>query len=111
MHFKQTEREAVLDGDGNTVADNPSGCFVQAQWDWANHSNSGKWGQTFQAYRLQRPYILEAGQPINYGHEVVTTKSRLPGRGKALSLYIQSDGDKDFYLYGWSIRFTGDSNV
>lgn len=111
MHFKQTEREAVLDGDGNVVADNPSGCLVQAQWDWSNHSDSGKWGQTFQAYRLQRPYILEAGQPINYGHEVVTTKSRLPGRGKALSIYIQSDGDKDFYLYGWSLRFTGDSNV
>lgn len=112
FHFKRTEREAVLDANGEIAPDNPSGCLVQAQWDWADHPNSGKWGQQFQAYRLLRPYILPAaGESIDYGQEVITTKNRLPGKGKALSLYIQSDGDKDFYLYGWSIRFTGDQNV
>ncbi len=111
MHFKRTEQNAVLDADGNVVPDNPSGCIVQAQWDWSNHESSGKWGQEFQAYRLQRNYVLTLGEPINYGFEVVTTKNRLPGRGRALSLYIRSDGDKDFYLYGWATRFTGDSNV
>ena len=109
LNFKRTELNAVLDGDGNAVADNPSGCYVQAQWDWADHPDSGKWGQQFQGYRLQRSYLLEAGQPINYGHTVIATKNRLPGRGKALSLYFQSEDDKDFYLYGWAVRFTGDS--
>lgn len=112
MHFKQTERNSVDDGLGQPKADNPSGCLVQAQWDWANSSNSGKWGQEFQAYRLLRPYVLPAiGQPIDYGQEVITTKNRLPGSGKALSLYIHSDGDKDFYIYGWAINFTGKSDV
>ena len=111
-HFKQTERNAVVDAEtGETVADNPSGCYMQAQWDWSNSSNSGKWGMPFQAYRLQRPYILTAGQPIDYGQEVVTTKNRLPGRGRAFSLYIYSDEDKDFYLYGWAVRFTGSEYV
>jgi len=111
MHFQQTERNAVLVG-GEITADNPSGCLVQAQWDWSDHSDSGKWGEVFQAYRLRRPIILPAaGQPINYGFKVVTTKSRLRGSGKALSLYIRSDGDKDFYLYGWAARFSGKAYV
>lgn len=110
-HFKQTERNAVDNGSGEAVADNPSGCLVQSRWDWSDSNNSGKWGQEFQAYRLQRPYILTLGQPIEYGHEVVSTKSRLPGRGRALSLKFRSDGDKDFYLYGWAIKFSGNSNV
>lgn len=111
MHFKRTEQESVALGD-EVTADNPSGCFVQAQWDWSNHPDSGKWGEPFQAYRWTRPYILPpAGQPITYGYEVITTKNRLRGRGKALSLYIYSDEDKDFYLYGWSMRFTGSSYV
>ena len=110
-HFKMTERNAVATADG-VSADNPSGCFVQAQWEWSNHPDSGKWSEPFQAYRLLRPFILPAaGQPINYGHEVVTTKSRLPGSGKALSLLFDSDGDKDFYLYGWSLKISGVSSV
>lgn len=110
-HFKQTEKTAVME-DGELTADNPSGCYLQAQWDWSNSSNSGKWGTQFQVYRLQRPYILPAeGESIDYGYEVVSTKNRLPGRGKAVSLYFKSDGDKDFYLYGWSMRFTGNIYV
>lgn len=112
MHFKQTERNTV-EVDGEIGVDNPSGCIVQAQWDWANHPDSGKWGEEFQAYRLTRPYVLPdtAGQPINYGYEVVTTKSRLRGSGRSLSLYIRSDEDKDFYLYGWATRFYGKAYV
>jgi len=108
-HFKQTEKNAILVGP-DIVVDNPSGCLVQAQWDWSNSPTSGKWGQQFQAYRLQHPYVLQVG-PIDYGYEVVTTKSRLPGRGKALSLFFQSDGDKDFYIYGWALTLTGNSYV
>lgn len=110
-HFKMTERNAVATNDG-VAADNPSGCLVQAQWDWSNHPDSGKWGEPFQAYRLLRPFILPpAGQPITYGHEVVTTKSRLPGSGKAISLLFKSDEDKDFYLYGWSLKISGATSV
>ena len=110
-HFKMTERNAIATENG-VAADNPSGCMVQAQWDWSNHPDSGKWSEAFQAYRLLRPFILPAaGQPITYGHEVVTTKNRLRGSGKALSLLFQSDEDKDCYLYGWSIKISGVASV
>ncbi len=26
------------------ILDNPSSCLVQAQWNWADSANSGKWG-------------------------------------------------------------------
>lgn len=110
-HFKFTEDTVVDDGLGNLIPTNPSGCYVQAQWDWANHPDSGKWGQTIQAYRLLRPYIPLAAGPVNYGQEVITNKHRLPGSGKSVSLYFSSEDDKDFYLYGWSMRAAGAANV
>lgn len=112
VHSKQTERLAVIDPvTGQTTADNPSGLWVQARWDWADHSDSGKWQEPFQAYRLLRPVVLTAGQPINYGQEVITTRNRITGAGKALRLYMYSDGDKDFYVYGWAAKFSGNANV
>lgn len=110
-HFKFTETEAIEDDEGNLVASNPSGCILQAQWDWANHPDSGKWSAPIQAYRLLRPYAIAAVGPINYGLSVITNKHRITGSGKALSLFFQSDGDKDFYLYGWNSRFTGQASV
>lgn len=112
MHFKRTERVTV-EVEGQIAADNPSGALVSARWDWADHPDSGKWGEEFQAYRWLRPYILpdEPGEEITYGSEVITTKNRLRGSGKALSLYIRSDEDKDMYLYGWATRWSGKAYV
>lgn len=110
-HFKFTETDVVSDGAGGFKPVNPSGCIVQAQWDWSNHPDTGKWGEEIQAYRLLRPYIPDAVGPINYGQEVITNKHRLPGAGKSLSLYFRSDEDKDFYIYGWNVRASGKANV
>lgn len=109
-HFKYTETDAVLSGT-ELAPSNPSGCFMQAQWDWSNSPTSGKWGASQQVYRLLRPYVLSAVGPVDYGMEVVTNKTRVPGSGKSLSLLFTSDGDKDFYLYGWAVKFTGQTSV
>lgn len=110
VHFKRTEMEAVDNGDGYAVPDNPSSCFLQTRWDWSDSANSGKWSEEFQAYRL-RPYILTIGEPIDYGFDVISTKHTVPGRGKALSIKFRSEEDNDFYLYGWAIKFTGQTSV
>lgn len=113
VHMKQTEKFGIDDPDnpGQAKADNPSGLLVQTRWDWSDNSISGKWSEPFQAYRLLKPYTVNIGEPIDYGQEVVTTKNKIFGQGKALQLLISSDGDKDFYIYGWAIRFTGKQNV
>jgi hypothetical protein len=104
FHFKRTETgfESL---DGGLAPVNPSSCLVQARWDFANHSNSGKYGTQFQAYRLKRNYIPSGiSDNFDYGHSVITTKSKLRGRGRALSLYISSESSKDMYLLGWAVN-------
>ncbi len=109
-HFKRTELNAVDNGEGQAIADNPSGCLVQTRWDWSDSSTSGKWSEEFQVYR-PRPYIMTIGEPIDYGYEVITNKNTIPGRGRALSIQFRNDEDKDFLLYGWAIKFTGQQSV
>jgi hypothetical protein len=111
VHCKRTEMYGVVGEDGEAVANNPSGLFMQARWDWSDSGTSGKWGNPQQVYRIARPYGVEIGKDIDYGFSVVTTKNRVRGSGKALSMYYYSDGDKDFYLHGWATKFTGKQHV
>lgn len=106
FHFVRTETgfETVA---GNLVAIGESSCLVQARWDFSNHSNSGKYGTQFQAYRLKRNYIPSGeGDPFDYGHSVITTKSKLRGKGRALSLRIDTAPGKDCYILGWGLSVT-----
>ena len=104
FHFKRTETGFETSGS-DLVAKNPSSCLVQARWEFANHANSGKYGSQFQAYRLKRNYIPSgSSDTFDYGHEVITTKSKLRGRGRSLSLYILSEAGKDMYLLGWGLN-------
>ena len=45
------------------------------------------------------------------GYPVVTAKSKLRGRGRALQLKFTANPDKDMVLLGWSIPVYGGSNV
>jgi hypothetical protein len=102
-YFKRTEGN-IVGGE----ADQASSCFVRAQWDWATSANSGKWGTLFQAYRIPRHwYSAEPFDGYDYGADVLVSKSKLRGRGRSLSLYIESEAGKDMKLLGWSIVATG----
>ena len=96
--------------NGNLEATNQSSCLVQAQWNWANSANSGKWGPQFQAYRLPRTYIPSGtSDTFDTGDSVITTRNKLRGRGKALSLKIESEEGKDMQLLGWGTAVTMNS--
>lgn len=106
--FERTEN-GFSEVDGNLELDNPSGCIVQAQWDWANSANSGKWGATFQAYKFKRNYIpTGVSDTFDYGYRVIVSKNKLRGTGKALSLKIQSESGKDTRLLGWTFKIEAD---
>lgn len=109
---KRTENDIVAVSGGGVEYDYPSALVLQSRWDFADSATSGKWGAEQQAYRLNRPFILPvAGQPLDYGHDVVITKNRLTGRGKALSLLFKSENGKDAHILGWAVRFTGTSVI
>jgi hypothetical protein len=103
MYFDRTE-DGFTDVGGALMPDNPSGCLVQAQWDWADSINSGKWGTAFQTYRYKRNYIPTGASDIfDYGKNIIVTKSKLRGNGKSLSLRIESETGKDCKLLGWAV--------
>ena len=106
FYFERTEDGYSISGSELTL-NNPSSCKVQAQWNWADSANSGKWGTEFQAYRLLRNYIPEnASDPFDYGDKIIVTKNKLRGSGKVLSLYIKSEEGKDMKLQGWGTPVT-----
>jgi len=111
MHFGRTENNWVDDGSGNSEFDFPSSCNLQTRWEWSD-SSAGRWGNTFQAYRFVRPFIPGAiGTAFDYGQEVITTKNKIRGKGKALSFKLSSEAGKDMYVLGWAISYTGTTRV
>jgi hypothetical protein len=110
-NFRRTET-GFEDVEGILTPINPSSCILQAQWDYADSPTSNKFGKEFQAYRLKRQYITSGpADPFDYGHTVITSKSKLRGRGKALSLLFKTEPKKDLHLYGWGLSLTGSTNV
>ena len=111
FYFDRTEDGFTEVGDTLQI-DNPSSCFVQVQWNWANSANSGKWGTEFQAYRFNRNYIPSGQSDLfDYGDRVIVTKNKLRGSGKSLSLKISSEEGKDMRLLGWAHTLTGKGSV
>ena len=109
FYFNRTE-DGFTDTGSALTLDNPSSCLVQAQWNWSNSANSGKWGNEFQAYRLLRNYIpTGASDTFDYGDAVIVTKNKLRGSGKTISLKIQSEAGKDLQILGWGVTATATS--
>lgn len=104
VHCKRTEDGFEPDGQGGIQPTGQSSVMVQAQWDWANSANSGKWGTPFQAYKYKRHYFpVDVNDPYDYGFLTIVTKNKLRGRGRALSLRFSSEPLKDFRLQGWAL--------
>ena len=111
FYFKKTEDGYLPSGDDFILA-NQSSCKVQAQWNWANSANSGKWGNEFQAYRISRFYTPSGvSDPFDNGDSVIVTKNKLRGSGKTISLKISSEAGKDMQILGWAMPATADSVV
>ena len=103
FHFIKTEDGFYEDEEGDIYPTHESSCKVQAQWEWANSTTSGRWGREFQAYRHKRHYIPEStSDGFDNGFHVVSSKNKLRGKGKVLSLQIKTEPGKDCKLLGWS---------
>ena len=103
FHFTKTEEG--YDEDYEPI--NPSSCLVQTSWDWSNSNNSGKQGKEFQAYRFRRHYMPQDNTDnFDNGYETVVSKSKVRGRGKALSVFIKTEPLKNCKLIGWEQEVT-----
>ena len=104
--FLRTEDGFTDDGSGNLTANKESSCIISAWWDYAEDSTDTKVNPSFEAYRLNKVYIPTGpADTFDYGQSVITTKNRLTGRGRALSLRFESSAGKDCRLLGWNLGF------
>ena len=88
--FLRTEDGFTDDGNGNLTPTNESSCMISAWWDYVDDASQPKANDPFEAYRYNRLYIPEdASDTFDYGQSVLTTKNRLTGRGRALSLRFE----------------------
>lgn len=83
-YFMRTEDEDLGDVE--------SSCFVSSRWNWTTSVDTSKWSRPRQVYRPQR---------VSDGHDVVSSKSRIRGRGRSVSINFESEVGKTFRLYGW----------
>lgn len=108
VHLRRSE--TGFDDDMNPI--NPSSCLMQARWGWANSDNSGKWGREAQVYRYRRMYLpVDTDDPYDNGFSVISSRNKVRGTGKVLSLRFRTEPDCDLHLYGWSMIFSVSENV
>lgn len=91
---------------------NQSSCKVQSMWEWSDSANSNRWGREFEAYRLGRLWTpSSSSDEYDDGFAVVSTKNKLRGKGRVLSLKFSTSPNKDLRLYGWSMILGVNGNV
>ena len=121
-HFELTDRYSVVDpcaGPGvceipmpiSYIVTNPSSCIVHGRWEWTNSRDTGRWTNRFQAYRLKRLTAVPANASFDFEYDLVTTRTKLRGSGRSLSLYFATEPYKDCHLYGWVLNFNVNKDV
>lgn len=74
------------------LGDVESSCFASSRWDWKSSIDTNRWSTPRQMYRPKR---------ITDGHDLVISRNRIRGRGRAVSFHFESEEGKTFRLYGW----------
>lgn len=106
VHMYRTENGV----DEEMEPTSQSGCLMSSQWEWSNSINSNKWGRSQQVYRYRRGYLVSsASDPYDTGFELITTKNKLRGMGRAVSLYFETEPLKDCRLVGWNLNINGNA--
>jgi hypothetical protein len=108
--FNRTETGYSL-VNGEIVFDDPSSCNVQVRWEYSDLDN-GRWTTPTEAYRLVADYLpVNESDPFDYGYEVIQTKLRMRGKGRAFSVRYSSNEGKDFQLLGYAVNVRAGAKV
>lgn len=109
VFFRRTERGVDPD---TLVPLFQSGCFMRCHWDFSNSINSKKWSELVQVYRYRRARFVEGPEDdYDTGFEIIYSKNKVRGRGRAFSVYFETEPSKDCRLVGWNLSVNGNVNV
>lgn len=102
MFFVNTEEDIQ-----NDEMVSPSSCLGRIQWDFANNPHSGRWSREVQMYRRKRHSYPHGDGEIYTGEQVLTTKNKVRGNGKAFALHLSTEPKHDLQIVGWNLSLTG----
>ena len=106
VHMYRTEKEV----DSTLTPIGVSSCLLRSQWEWSNSINSKKWSPQYQVYRYTRGFMVSSSSDLyDNGFELITTKNKLRGRGRAVSLHFNTEPGKDCRIVGWNLNINGNS--
>lgn len=106
--FHMYRTETGTDSEGTPF--NQSGCKVRYQWDFSNSAISKKFSTLFQVYRYVKPFFpANPGDAFNNGLDILTTKNKVRGMGRAFQMYFETEPGKDCKIVGWSLTVNGNS--
>jgi hypothetical protein len=104
-HFKKTETGFSSNG-GALDLDNKSSCLMTAKWDWNTTASGGRWSPQQELYRFSGSYIpTGAGDTFDTGESIITTKTKIIGRGRSMKMRLESPAGKDAQILGWTIQW------
>ena len=82
------------------------GCFMRTAWNFSTGATSNKYGGQKQVYFATRTSQGWTGIALA-GIDHTWYRHRPRGRGQALSIILENEGDKDFHVIGWVQEFHG----
>lgn len=96
---------------------NKSSCKCSVAWDWTIDKDTHRWTRWwdndgnekdyFELYRHRQPLFLTKSRILPSYNNIVESRSKLRGRGKALSYILSTEVGKDCRLAGLNVTFTG----
>lgn len=110
-HMERTEDGFELDENDPSgtglVLSKPSSCLMSYGWDWKT-----SYSQPVELYRFNRPYYpYGLADNFDYGQDVITTKTRIRGKGTSLGIRLDGGFESDCRLLGIGILYTAAQRV
>lgn len=98
--FSFLRTEKGVDANGTPLF--PSSCMFYVAWAFANQTISFKIPTLMQAYRYRKGNYASPNV-YDTGFEIIQTRNKVRGNGRAFQLYIESEPNKDLKLLGWNM--------
>lgn len=88
--------------DSSGIDITPGSCMYRVDWNWSIGSSNSKFGTLRQAYFPYR-FTTSHYDGADPGIQIVSSRLKIRGRGEVFKLHFESEGSKDFKLYGWQL--------
>lgn len=109
-YFEPTETKITSVAEDGTVTYNyPSSALLTPKWEWSTSAVTGKQGRQRQVYRFREVLADDDGN-IDIGQNVVVSKGKLRGEGKAISLRYDTESGKDMRFIGVTLAVSMDGS-